>query len=74
MELPLESLSSFRPRTATMDAWNAAYVRAEDYLRAHRIHNRLHEQMVAAEHLDRRMFNLGMYTATSDYHQTHDQK
>jgi hypothetical protein len=25
-----------------MDAWNAAFVRAEDYLRAHRIHNRLH--------------------------------
>jgi hypothetical protein len=32
----------FRPRTGTMEAWNAAYVRVEDYLRAHRIHNRLH--------------------------------
>ena len=37
-ELPGE----FRPRTGTMAAWNAAYVRVEDYLRAHRIHNRLH--------------------------------
>lgn len=26
-----------------MDSWNAAYVRVEDYLRAHRIHNRLHQ-------------------------------
>jgi hypothetical protein len=43
MELSLESLSSFRPRTGTLDQWNAAYVRVEDYLRAHRIHNRLHQ-------------------------------
>lgn len=47
MELPLESveapLSAFRPKTGSMEAWNAAYVRVEDYLRAHRIHNRLHQ-------------------------------
>jgi len=43
MELPLESLSSFQPRTGTLEQWNAAYVRVEDYLRAHRIHNRLHQ-------------------------------
>src|SRR5438445_10869607 len=47
MELPVESvdapLTNFRPRTGTMEAWNAAYVRVEDYLRAHRIHNRLHQ-------------------------------
>ncbi|MFA5262420.1 MAG: hypothetical protein WC378_01245 [Opitutaceae bacterium] len=43
MELPLESLSDFRPRTGTLDQWNAAYVRVEDYLRAHRLHNRLHQ-------------------------------
>ena len=36
-------LATFRPRTGTMEAWNAAYVRVEDYLRAHRIHNRLHQ-------------------------------
>ena len=34
---------AFRPATGTMDQWNAAYVRVEDYLRAHRIHNRLHQ-------------------------------
>ena len=43
-ELP--RLSGFRPRTGTLDQWNAAYVRVEDYLRAHRIHNRLHKSRV----------------------------
>jgi hypothetical protein len=43
MELSLESLNSFRPTTGTLEQWNAAYVRVEDYLRAHRIHNRLHQ-------------------------------
>ena len=43
MELSLESLSAFHPRTGTLEEWNAAYVRVEDYLRAHRIHNRLHQ-------------------------------
>ncbi len=38
----MEPLGSFRPTTGTMEAWNEAYVRVEDYLRAHRIHNRLH--------------------------------
>ncbi len=53
MELPLESLNSFRPRTGTMDAWNAAYVRVEDYLRAHRIHNRLHQSRLILKILER---------------------
>ena len=43
MELSLDSLDSFRPKTGTLEQWNAAYVRVEDYLRAHRIHNRLHQ-------------------------------
>ena len=53
MELPLESLNSFRPRTGTMDAWNAAYVRVEDSLRAHRIHNRLHQSRLILKILER---------------------
>jgi len=57
MELPLEPvdapLSSFRPRTGTMEAWNAAYVRVEDYLRAHRIHNRLHQSRLIQTILER---------------------
>lgn len=43
MELSLEPLNSFRPTTGTLEQWNAAYGRVEDYLRAHRIHNRLHQ-------------------------------
>ena len=42
MELSLESLDTFRPKPGSLDQWNAAYVRVEDYLRAHRVHNRLH--------------------------------
>lgn len=29
-----------------MEAWNAAYARVDDYLRAHRIHNRLHASRI----------------------------
>ncbi|HET7535278.1 MAG TPA: hypothetical protein VFJ90_02410 [Candidatus Didemnitutus sp.] len=53
MELPLESLSSFRPKTGTLEQWNAAYVRVEDYLRAHRVHNRLHQNRLLLEVLAR---------------------
>jgi hypothetical protein len=44
---------AFRPKTGTMDAWNAAYVRVEDYLRAHRIHNRLHQSRLIQKILER---------------------
>ncbi|WP_404421348.1 hypothetical protein [Nibricoccus sp. IMCC34717] len=51
---PIEvPLTSFRPRTGTMEAWNAAYVRVEDYLRAHRIHNRLHQSRLIQVVLER---------------------
>ena len=53
MDVSLESLNSFRPRTGTMEAWNAAYVRVEDYLRAHRIHNRLHQSRLILQILER---------------------
>lgn len=53
MELPLESLSAFRPKTGTPEEWNAAYVRVEDYLRAHRVHNRLQQSRVLQEVLAR---------------------
>jgi hypothetical protein len=43
----------FRPRTGTLAAWNAAYVRVEDYLRAHRIHNRLHQLRIIKTVLER---------------------
>jgi hypothetical protein len=57
MELPLESvgrvLATFQPRTGTLDEWNEAYVRVEDYLRAHRIHNRLHQSRLILRILER---------------------
>lgn len=53
MESVEANLASFRPRTGTMEAWNAAYVRAEDYLRAHRIHNRLHQSRLIQKVLER---------------------
>jgi len=53
MELPLESLSSFRPATGTPEQWNAAFVRVEDYLRAHRVHNRLQQSRILQEVLAR---------------------
>jgi hypothetical protein len=43
MEQPLDTLNGFRPRTGTADQWNAAFIRVEDYLRAHRVHNRLQQ-------------------------------
>jgi len=50
---PTELPSGFRPATGTMDAWNSAYLRVEDYLRAHRIHNRLHASRLVLTILER---------------------
>lgn len=50
---PLALPAEFRPKTGTMEAWNAAYVRVEDYLRAHRIHNRLHQSRLIQAVLER---------------------
>src|SRR4051812_30652917 len=44
--------TEFRPRSGTMEEWNAAYVRVEDYLRAHRIHNRLHQSRLIEQVLE----------------------
>lgn len=52
MEPLTAPLGTFRPRTGTMEAWNAAYVRVEDYLRAHRIHNRLHQSRLIQQILE----------------------
>jgi len=43
---------AFQPKTGTMESWNAAYVRVEDYLRAHRIHNRLHQSRLIQKILE----------------------
>ncbi|HEV3025854.1 MAG TPA: hypothetical protein VGX76_25445, partial [Pirellulales bacterium] len=44
---------SFQPKTGTLAAWNAAYIRVEDYLRAHRIHNRLQQLRIIQKVLER---------------------
>jgi hypothetical protein len=49
VELP----DAFRPQTGTVEAWNEAYVRIEDYLRAHRIHYRLHQPRLIRTILER---------------------
>jgi hypothetical protein len=36
-----------------MEQWNAAYVRVEDYLRAHRLHHRLHQSRLIQKILER---------------------
>lgn len=33
----------FQPATGTLDEWNEAFSRVEDYFRAHRVHSRLHQ-------------------------------
>ena len=43
----------FRPATGSMAEWNEAYVRVEDDLRAHRIHNRLHQSRLILRILQR---------------------
>lgn len=45
--------ASFRPSTGTQEQWNTAYVRVEDYLRAHRIHNRLTQVTLIQRVLER---------------------
>jgi hypothetical protein len=52
-EASVELAAAFRPATGTMDEWNTAYVRVEDYLRAHRIHNRLHQSRLIQQILER---------------------
>jgi hypothetical protein len=50
---PVDITGAFRPTTGTVDAWNAAYVRVEDYLRAHRIQHRLHASRLVLKILER---------------------
>ena len=48
-----ELLGAFRPTTGSLEDWNQAFVRVEDYLRAHRIHNRLHASRLILKILSR---------------------
>lgn len=50
---PIHLTGTFRPTTGSLEAWNDAYVRVEDYLRAHRVHNRLHTSRLILKILER---------------------
>ena len=50
-----------------MEAWNSAYVRVEDYLRAHRIHNRLHQSRLIQKILERAAGRHGAPRARPDH-------
>ena len=49
----LEGLDGFHPKTGSLEAWNNAYIRVEDYIRAHRIHDRLHSSRIILKILER---------------------
>lgn len=51
--LAFELGAAFKPQSGTVEQWNAAYVRVEDYLRAHRVHNRLHQVRLIQRILER---------------------
>ncbi|RYD27373.1 MAG: hypothetical protein EOP86_24635 [Verrucomicrobiaceae bacterium] len=48
-----QPLIEFSPRTGTAAEWNDAYARLADYLRAYRIHSRLHRTYLILETLRR---------------------
>jgi hypothetical protein len=50
---PFELSGAFHPTTGSLEDWNNAYVRVEDYLRAHRIQNRLHSSRLVIKILER---------------------
>jgi len=50
---PFELRGAFQPTTGSLEDWNSAFVRVEDYLRAHRIHNRLHASRLILKILSR---------------------
>jgi hypothetical protein len=43
----------FYPETGTLEEWNAAYYRLEDYLRAHGVTNKVHQSQVILRLLQR---------------------
>ena len=49
----MESLSDFQPKTGSVEDWNNAYTRVEDYLRALRVDNKLHKHRLIRAALDR---------------------
>src|SRR6476660_5470757 len=46
-------MKSFYPQSGTLEEWNAAYYRLEDYLRAHQVTNKVHQSEIILRLLQR---------------------
>jgi hypothetical protein len=46
-------MKSFYPETGTTEEWNSAYYRLEDYFRAHRVTNKVHQSQIILRILQR---------------------
>jgi hypothetical protein len=46
-------MKMFYPQTGTLEEWNSAYYRLEDYFRAHRVTNKLHQSQIILRLLQR---------------------
>lgn len=46
-------MKRFYPPTGTVEEWNSAYYRLEDYLRAHNVTNKLHQSQIILRLLER---------------------
>lgn len=49
----MATMKMFYPETGTPEQWNAAFYRLEDYFRAHRVTNKLHQSQVILRLLQR---------------------
>src|SRR5579871_3203026 len=53
MDLHLAAMNGFYPKTGSIEEWNAAYYRLEDYLRAHRLTYKLRQSQIILEVLQK---------------------
>jgi len=49
----MATMTRFQPQTGTVDEWNTAYYRLEDYLRAHNVTNKVHQSQIILRLLER---------------------
>jgi hypothetical protein len=53
MDVHLATMNTFFPSTGSLEDWNAAYYRLEDYLRAHHLTSKLHQNQIIFRILQR---------------------
>jgi hypothetical protein len=49
----MAAMKRFYPATGTLEEWNAAYYRLEDYFRAHNVTNKVHQSQIILRLLER---------------------